>query len=700
LFNVIYKILKTHEQKLLSSNQRMAVIFHATQKQDELTGFIDDLWHNRKLIISPVLSDALVPERASNKLGEEYDLVVFDARDSLSPDALGIISGVLCGGGQMIILLPEKKAWLNSNSLFTRHVNALLNNQPGIVYLTNTDLIEKIPDIEQSNDEVSTHKFAQNILPYRTEDQKHAVENILHAIQANNEYCCVLTSGRGRGKSSSLGFVAAQCLAGDGVNLFISAPRLSVADPVFEHLGNQCPQGVSSRSVFKYKNATLKFIAPDLLLETLPPADILFIDEAAAIPLSMLERLLAYYPKIIFSTTTHGYEGTGRGFVLKFFRLLDKLKPGWDKIELQQPIRWSIQDPLEAWIENVLFLNLKIDLKPELPVDGLHCRVNLINRENLLLHKNKLSAIFSLLVVAHYRTSPADFQYLLDSEDIRIYSLEYKNQVLGVLVINQEGGFDSELSTAIYRGLRRPRGSLLAQTLCFHGGSEKAAQLNYARVMRIAIHPQLQHAGLGSYLLEQVILKELSRGMDVFGSSFSATAPLLDFWSNAGLSIMRLGFSRDHVTASHSAVMAKALSAKGDKIVHNLHMKFQANIDLWLQGPLAELSDELKQHDLLHLPDEKVDGINSYDLDDVESFSDFNRNYDACMPAITRLLNNTLLMADNKDLLAEDELKILKLSLLYMNNWITISNEMNNIGKAQAIKLLRSAIQHLLKIKN
>ncbi len=44
-------------------------------------------------------------------------------------------------------------------------------------------------------------------------------------------------------------------------------------------------------------------------------------------------------------------------------------------------------------------------------------------------------------------------------------------QVTGALWLVEEGGLDAELAQAVWAGLRRPRGNLVAQSLAAHGGS-------------------------------------------------------------------------------------------------------------------------------------------------------------------------------------------------------------------------------------
>lgn len=44
----------------------------------------------------------------------------------------------------------------------------------------------------------------------------------------------------------------------------------------------------------------------------------LIVDEAAAIPGPLLRQLVTRFPRTLLTTTVQGYEGTGRGFLLKF----------------------------------------------------------------------------------------------------------------------------------------------------------------------------------------------------------------------------------------------------------------------------------------------------------------------------------------------------------------------------------------------
>jgi len=99
----------------------------------------------------------------------------------------------------------------------------------------------------------------------------------------------------------------------------------------------------------------------------------LIIDEAAAIPLPLVKQLLTGANYLVFlSSTINGYEGTGRSLSLK---LLEQLRQQsavlstatktttitnnrtLSELELNEPIRYGIDDPVELWLNNLLCLD-------------------------------------------------------------------------------------------------------------------------------------------------------------------------------------------------------------------------------------------------------------------------------------------------------------------------------------------------------
>ena len=129
----------------------------------------------------------------------------------------------------------------------------------------------------------------------------------------------VLTADRGRGKSSTLGIAAAQLLVErHGLDIIVTAPSVKAIEPVFSHAIQRLEViEVVNATHIRHQGGSLRFVAPDDLLKSKPDCDLLLVDEAAAIPIPMLKSMVGIYHRMVFSTTVHGYEGSGRGFGIK-----------------------------------------------------------------------------------------------------------------------------------------------------------------------------------------------------------------------------------------------------------------------------------------------------------------------------------------------------------------------------------------------
>jgi tRNA(Met) cytidine acetyltransferase len=356
-----------------------------------------------------------------------------------------------------------------------------------------------------------------------TADQAEAVEGILSVANADAPVPLVLTADRGRGKSAAMGMAARRLAAQESATILLTAPRRTAAEAVLRHAGKAAP----------------RFMAPDALLREAPRADLLLVDEAAAIPAPLLQAMLARWPRVVFATTVHGYEGTGRGFELRFGRVLDRLAPGWRHLRLRQPIRWAEGDPLERLMDDLLLLDA--EPAPDATVTGLgvtseqeRLHVDTLDRERLSRDEALLRDVFGLLVLGHYQTRPSDLRQLLDAPDIAVHALRAGSTVLGVAVTGREGRLPAELHGPIFEGRRRPRGHLLPQTLSAHAGLRDAPALGYWRILRIAVHPAARRRGLGKALVQELAARARADGADLIGASFGATLGLLGFWRAAG----------------------------------------------------------------------------------------------------------------------------------------------------------------------
>ena len=628
-------------------------------------------------------------KKARSWLGKEKQIVVFDANEDFNPDSFAAISGIVLGGGLFLLLLPAKDEWneVYSSNFGQRFIRSID---------THSQLTVITPDTKDSDISLPNLEIKSKNSPFLTSDQQSAVEKIEKQILDYSGLPIVLISDRGRGKSAALGIAIANLVKKGISNIAITAPRMRATDVLFRHLIDNLPESIATRGCVKYKKSIIKFYSPDELVSKAINADVLMVDEAAAIPIPLLSSLLIQYQQCVFATTVHGYEGTGRGFTLKFFKELEVYNPNWLKLSMKSPIRWEENDPLEKWVFDLLCLDTELTNIKLLSKDN-NIEFKLLEKIMLLDNQELLNEVFSLLVLAHYRTRPKDLKSLLDDENIFLYVALKSKHVIAVALVVQEGCFSSELSTSVYRGERRPQGHLLAQTLTFHCGIENAATYNYARVMRIAVHPELQSQGIGSSLLGFITENEKNIGRDAIGTSFGMTATLLSFWEKLNFSIVRIGFTREKTSGEHAAILLLGLSNNGRNIYKQSRDRFNQQIPYWLKDVLNDIPAEIK----LLLQKETITPLelSGFDKRDIDSFIHFSRNYELCISAISKLV----ILADIKimsESFPPDFRMILNEKVVNKKNWTEIKEMMGLKGQRDARNLFRDAVLELLPFFN
>jgi tRNA(Met) cytidine acetyltransferase len=322
---------------------------------------------------------------------------------------------------------------------------------------------------------------------------------------------------------------------------------------------------------------------------------LVLVDEAAGIPTPLLESILRAYPRVVFATTAHGYEGTGRGFDVRFSATLDRLTPGWQTLFLTTPIRWALGDPLEALVSRALLLDAAPATPHEIaavaheePLDER------IDRDTLAQHEGTLRELFGLLVTAHYQTRPLDLRMALDGPNIRIDATRVGGRLVGTLLAAEEGGFsDTALCDAIYRGERRPRGHLLPQTLSTHAGLIEAPRLRFLRIVRIAVHPAFARRGIARRLLQRLDEDGLVEGVDLLGASFGTTVELIQFWVGCGYRPLHLGTRRNAASGEHALVVLRALTPRGCSFMDAAERRLATRLPVLFAGPLRTLDPRI-----------------------------------------------------------------------------------------------------------
>ncbi len=528
------------------------------------------------------------PNQRTIGLGGECGLLVVDAWAGLDLDALGAAVGTLRGGGLLLLLSPAPADWTrladpgtarflsfphDLSAVGTRTLERIcrhLRTSPAVTTLfehgetaarlgwtseTTSTQPERRLQVAHQGRIRSPAETAADRPPEpepTTRDQAEAIAAVLEVAAADTPAALVLTADRGRGKSAAMGIAARRLAAQGASTILLTAPRRAAAEAVLRHAGEAAP----------------RFVAPDVLLRDAPPADLLLVDEAASIPAPLLQGMLVRWSRVVFATTVHGYEGTGRGFELRFGRVLDRLTPGWRHLRLRQPIRWAENDPLERLIDDLLLLDAEpardatvARLDATSQQDRIHSET--LDRDRLSRDEALLRQVFGLLVLGHYQTRPSDLRQMLDAPDIAVHVLRAGATVLGVAVTGREGRLPAALHGPIFEGRRRPRGHLLPQTLSAHAGLREAPCFGFSRILRIAVHPAARRRGFGKRLMKALAERALDDGADLIGASFGATPVLLDFWYSCGLSPVHLGHRRNAASGAHAAVVLAGLSAGG-----------------------------------------------------------------------------------------------------------------------------------------
>lgn len=423
----------------------------------------------------------------------------------------------------------------------------------------------------------------------RTTDQAKALLTFVEAISEKTLASTVtLTAGRGRGKSAALGVAIAAAIAHGYSNIFITSPSPENLKTLFEfvfkgfdalgyldHVDYTIIQSTNPDfnkaivrvNVHRQHRQTIQYIQPQDAY-TLGQAELLVIDEAAAIPLPLVRKLMGPY-LVFMASTINGYEGTGRSLSLKLIQQLREQSRGGGgriksdekvadrangskaddgaqttrssrslrEITLSEPIRYAQGDGVERWLNRLLCLDATLPRSSSMhgtphPKD---CQLLQVNRDTLFsfhpVSEKFLQSMMALYVASHYKNSPNDLQLMSDAPAHQLFVLvapiqEDANrlpEILCVLQVALEGQISREsVLNSLSRG-QRAGGDLIPWLVSQQFQDSDFAGLSGARVVRIATNPDYGSMGYGSRAME--LLNEFYEGKHVsLSESDSLTA--------------------------------------------------------------------------------------------------------------------------------------------------------------------------------
>jgi N-acetyltransferase 10 len=402
----------------------------------------------------------------------------------------------------------------------------------------------------------------------KTVDQAKALLTFVDAIAEKTLQSTVtLTAARGRGKSAALGVAIAAAIAHGYSNIFITSPSPENLKTLFEfvfkgfdalgymeHQDYNILQSTHAEfnkaivrvNVHRQHRQTIQYIQPQDANQ-LGQAELLVIDEAAAIPLPLVRKLMGPY-LVFMASTINGYEGTGRSLSLKLINQLreqsrgrktngsatvvdratgkeskDGTEPSMAgrslrEITLSEPIRYAQGDSVERWMNDLLCLDATLP-RSKLGTQGCphpnECQLLHVNRDTLFSYnpaaEKFLQKMMALYVASHYKNTPNDLQLMSDAPAHQLFVLTAPAEdnklpePLCVVQVALEGQISREsVLSSLSRG-QRAGGDLIPWIVSQQFQDENFASLSGARVVRIATNPDYVNMGYGSRALSLLV---------------------------------------------------------------------------------------------------------------------------------------------------------------------------------------------------
>ena len=392
----------------------------------------------------------------------------------------------------------------------------------------------------------------------KTLDQAKALLVFMEAISEKNLRSTVaLTAGRGRGKSAALGLAVAAAIAIGYSNIFVTSPSpenlRTFFDFVFkgfdaidykEHLDYELVESTAPElnraivrvNVFRTHRQTIQYIQPQDS-EKLGQAELVVIDEAAAIPLPLVKKLLGPY-LVFMASTINGYEGTGRSLSLKLIEQLREQsransqktadKSGKQQssggrilreISLEEPIRYSPNDQVEKWLNQLLCLDCSksnTSMSKGCPHPS-KCELYYVSKDTLFSFHSAaeefLHRVMSLYVSSHYKNTPNDLLLISDAPAHHLFVLLGPTEdaaegslpdVLCVIQVAFEGKISRDIVIESLGKGEKQSGDMIPWSIAQQYQDSDFASLSGARIVRIATHPDFQRMGYGKRALDQL----------------------------------------------------------------------------------------------------------------------------------------------------------------------------------------------------
>jgi tRNA(Met) cytidine acetyltransferase len=662
--------------RLLSTRQRQLVVLQGPRSWcDERVEklFASDnsmlVLSNRKLVETAVSFGA-----ADSCLGSESRVVVLDLFEGFNPDVLCIAAGLVQSGGVLVTLSPPVEDWdlrtdryacwqdqsWSPRARFAEYFFAELEADAEIGILLTPGYeggpISPLPVLTPTPIERGM-----------TAEQDRCLQRIEQWLASGQAGVALINADRGRGKSTCLGLLLRHLQP--GLRILVTANSRKTTAQLLQLVPDA------------------EFVAPDRLLLSCPVADLVIIDEAAMLPQSMLRQLHRLYPRLVMATTSGGYEGTGRGFMLRFVAQIEAA--GLIQLELEMPVRWCQGDRLEAWLNRTLILDSEplIESPPKEQLES--CELLLLENPWDAEHLPLLKQVYRLMHAAHYRSRPSDLRMLMENPDLVLIVARSAELVVGAVLLNIEGGLDEALCEEIFLGRRRPRGHLLAQMLTAQAGIRNFAKYRGVRIQRIAVAETCRRQGLGTRLLERARLFGQQNAFAYLGASFALDPASAGFWQQAQFSLVHVSYGRGKSSGEHSIAVLHPLEQALDADMQQMQQRIQQQLPIWMTQFLQTM-DATQVVALLRFAGFDAT-LNQLEQREIEAFARGNKGFELCFVSLQKYVMRCIARS------CDDPGALLIEKAIQNRNWELLERESGAEGRKQLQKRLRGQVEALCK---
>lgn len=615
-------LIRRYVRKLrkLRRSAKLSVIhvFHDEFSDARLRAtLIKDLVLSKKLVDThEVLVEQTVYEASKKYLGTTQDVLILDLTNDLKPNDVGRLIGVVRGGGLIVVWGPPLEFWetvktiFKSNLVTPRHpeprnifikyfVRKLMKHEGIYVVDADTGRLVKSGHVARSCErEVRNIKIPEDsVFPKSlyelalTQDQVNVIKLIEDNVvpkPGSKHVAVVVTSDRGRGKSSAIGIALVGLIKEllkfkNRVRIAVTASESSavqslmmLAEKSLNTLGLNYKKVVKEGDLIELKGDRFSIEYWEPYTVTKLKVDVVVVDEAAGLPVPLLHKIWKNFNRTIYATTIHGYEGAGRGFSVRFLkRLKEDPKTLMITYEMKEPIRYSVNDPIEKFQFDALLLDAEPDELTSEDIEEIK-KGNLeyvtYDPEYLFSEagEKELRSLFGIYVLAHYRNEPDDLGRLADAphHSIRAVRLRASGKIVGAAQLAEEGGLSEDLIDELLIGGKIPGNIIPDRLLKYFRIRELGKGVGW-RIVRIAVHIDVQGMGIGSFLLNEIVNEAVKRGYSWVGAGFGLSKELLSFWFKNDFKLLHLSPDRNPVSGEYTALVVKPLNSEWISLINS-----------------------------------------------------------------------------------------------------------------------------------